>query len=153
MRTLLATSLTLLLSGCALFSPSDPVTVNVVGIDPLPGQDLEARMAVHLRLQNPNDRPIDYDGVALSLEINGQPLANGVSDQHGQVARYGEAMLTVPVSISAFSVLRQAVGFAAASPAAPVPYVLRGKLSGGLLGTVRFKDSGMLDSSAWNAAW
>lgn len=153
MRTLLATSLALLLGGCALLNPRDPVTVNVAGIDPLPGQDLEARMAVHLRLQNPNDTPIDYDGVALSLEVNGQPLASGVSDQRGQVGRYGEALLTVPVSISAFSVLRQAVGFAATAPAAQVPYVLRGKLSGGLLGTVRFKESGTLDSSAWNGAW
>lgn len=141
------------LGGCALFHPADPVNVSVVGIDPLPGQDLEVRMAVHLRLQNPNDAAIDYDGVALNLDVNGQPLASGVSDQHGEVARYSEVLLTVPVSVSALSVLRQAVGWVQPNPTFKVPYTLRGKLGRGPWAAARFEAHGSLDLSPWGAAY
>ncbi|HEX8588805.1 LEA type 2 family protein, partial [Pseudomonas sp.] len=77
-RTLLAgLSIVLALSACALFPHRDPLNINVVGIEPLPGQDLEIRFAVKLRLQNPNDTDIQYDGVALNLDVNGTLLASG----------------------------------------------------------------------------
>ena len=73
--------LLLSLSACALFPNRDPVNINVVGLEPLPSQDLEVRFAIKLRVQNPNEAAIDYNGVALDLEVNGRPLASGVSDQ------------------------------------------------------------------------
>lgn len=67
MRTLMVLSLLLLtLSSCALFPNRDPVNINVVGIEPLQSQDLEVRFAVKLRIQNPNETAIDYNGVALT---------------------------------------------------------------------------------------
>ena len=98
------------LAACALLQPRDPVNISVIGIEPLPGQELELRMAVKMRVQNPNESPIDYNGIALNLEVNGQPLAAGVSDQQGHIGRYDEAVIVVPVSITAFSFLRQAYG-------------------------------------------
>lgn len=74
------------LAACALLQPRDPVNISVIGIEPLPGQELELRMAVKMRVQNPNESPIDYNGIALNLEVNGQPLAAGVSDQQGTLA-------------------------------------------------------------------
>jgi LEA14-like dessication related protein len=148
MRRFLALSLSLLLlslSACALFPNRDPLNVNVVGIEPLQNQDLEVRFAVKLRLQNPNETPINYNGVALSLEVNGQPLATGVSDQAGSIPRYSEAIITVPVSISAFSVLRQTLGLSQTQSLNNLPYVLRGKLSDGVSGTMRFVDKGTLN--------
>ncbi|MGE8097227.1 LEA type 2 family protein [Pseudomonas fluorescens] len=148
MRRFLALSLSLLLlslSACALFPNRDPLNINVVGIEPLQNQDLEVRFAVKLRLQNPNETPIYYNGVALSLEVNGQPLATGVSDQTGSIPRYSEAIITVPVSISAFSVLRQTLGLSQTQSLNNLPFVLRGKLSGGASGTVRFVDKGTLN--------
>ena len=133
------------LNACALFQPRDPVTISVIGIEPLPGQELELRMAVKMRVQNPNESPIDYNGIALNLEVNGQPLAAGVSDQQGHIGRYDEAVIVVPVSITAFSFLRQAYGLGKADSLQGLPYKLRGKLAGGLLGTVRFTDEGKLD--------
>lgn len=102
-------------------------------------------MAVKMRVQNPNDASVDYDGVALNLEVNGQPLAAGVSDQKGHIGRYDEAVIVVPVSITAFSFLRQAYGLRKLDSLQGLPYVLRGKLAGGLFGTVRFTDQGKLD--------
>ncbi|AGZ34563.1 hypothetical protein C4Q28_17820 [Pseudomonas sp. SWI6] len=133
------------LGACALFQARDPLNISVIGIEPLPGQELEMRMAVKMRVQNPNDASVDYDGVALNLEVNGQPLAAGVSDQKGHIGRYDEAVIVVPVSITAFSFLRQAYGLRKLDSLQGLPYVLRGKLAGGLFGTVRFTDQGKLD--------
>ncbi|UPL04398.1 hypothetical protein PisoF_00012 [Pseudomonas sp. IsoF] len=71
-------------------------------------------MAVKIRVQNPNETPIDYNGIALDLQVNGQPLAAGVSDQQGNIGRFDEAVIVVPVSVTAFSFLRQAYGWASA---------------------------------------
>lgn len=53
----------LTLSACAGLQRTDPVQVTVAGIESLPGEGLELRMMVKLRVQNPNDTAIDYDGV------------------------------------------------------------------------------------------
>lgn len=132
------------LSACALFPQRDPLNINVVDIEPLPSEDLEMRFAVTLRLQNPNDSAIDYNGAALDLEVNGRPLASGVSDQHGRIGRFSEGVLVVPVSVSAFSVLRQTLGLGQTQGFDNLPYVLRGKLAGGLFGTLRFVERGHL---------
>ncbi|WP_449431911.1 LEA type 2 family protein [Pseudomonas putida] len=142
------------LNACALFQARDPLNISVIGIEPLPGQELELRMAVKMRVQNPNEAPVDYNGIALNLEVNGQPLAAGVSDQQGHIGRYDEAVIVVPVSITAFAFLRQAYGLSTQTSLQGLPYVLRGKLAGGPLGTVRFTDEGKLDlpkgaSSHW----
>jgi hypothetical protein len=148
LRTALGLGLLALLAlgmnACALLAPRDPLTINVVGIDPLPSQDLEVRFAVKLRIQNPNDSAIDYDGLALALDVNGQPFASGVSDQQGRVERYSETLLTVPLSVSAFSALRQALGLSRTQRLDDLPYQLRGKLASGPFGGVRFSDSGRL---------
>lgn len=144
MRTLLACLLMVTLSACALFPNRDPLNINVVGIEPLAGQGLEIRFAVKLRLQNPNDSDIQYDGVALNLDVNGRLLASGVSDQKGTITRFSEGVLTVPVTVSAFAALRQAVGISEQQSLDNLPYELHGKLAGGLFGTMRFRDSGTL---------
>ncbi|MBC2658651.1 LEA type 2 family protein [Pseudomonas sp. MSSRFD41] len=145
MRKLIALSLVLLsLGACALLPQRDPLAISLVGIDPLPSQELEMRFAIKLRLQNPNETPIDYNGVALDLEVNGRPLASGVSDQQGHIGRYAEDLLVIPVSVSAFSVLRQTLGLGQAQSLDNLPYVLRGKLAGGLFGTQRFIERGQI---------
>ena len=147
MRRLLAFTLSLLLlslSGCALLPQHDPLNINVVGIEPLPSQDMEIRFAVKIRVQNPNESSINFNGVSLDLDINGQSFASGVSDQSGSIARFSETVLRVPVSVSAFSVLRQTLGLSQTQTLNNMPYVLRGKLAGGLFGTMRFVDSGKL---------
>jgi LEA14-like dessication related protein len=133
------------LNACALFQARDPLNITVIGFEPLAGQELEMRMAVKMRVQNPNEQEIDYNGIALKLEVNGQPLAAGVSDQQGHIGRYGEEVIVVPISITAFSFLRQAYGLGKLDTLQGMPYVLRGKLAGGLFGTVRFTDEGKLD--------
>ncbi|MGY2190055.1 Late embryogenesis abundant protein [compost metagenome] len=147
MRSVHAVILSLLLlslSACALLPNRDPLNINVVGIEPLQSQDMEIRFAVKIRVQNPNESSISFNGVSLDLDINGQPFASGVSDESGSIARFSETVLTVPVSVSAFSVLRQTFGLSQVQTLNNMPYILRGKLAGGLFGTMRFVDSGKL---------
>ncbi|WP_330207261.1 LEA type 2 family protein [Pseudomonas sp. AM14(2022)] len=157
MRRVHAVILSLLLlslSACALFPNRDPVNINVVGLEPLPSQDLEVRFAIKLRVQNPNETAIDYNGIALDLEVNGRPLASGVSDQVGSIPRFSETVVSVPVSVSALSVLRQTLGLSQTQTLDNLPYVLRGKLAGGVFGTMRFVDSGKLSlPKATAATW
>ncbi|WP_434573821.1 LEA type 2 family protein [Pseudomonas sp. Z3-8] len=156
MRRILGLPLILLLlslSACALFPHRDPLNINVVGIEPLPSEGLEMRFAVKLRLQNPNETAIDYSGAALDLEVNGRTLATGVSDQSGSIPRFSEGILSIPVSISAFSVIRQTLGLSQTQSLDNLPYVLKGKLAGGLFGTLRFVDRGTLDLPNSAATW
>lgn len=138
-------SLLLTLAACSTLGPRDPLRIQLVGIEPLSGEDLEMRFAVKLRVQNPNANPINFDGVAVELAVNQQPLLSGVSDQSGQVPRYGETILHVPVSLSAYAALRQAWGAAGYQDGKGLPYELRGKLAGGLFDTWRFNDRGILN--------
>ena len=102
------------------------------------------RFSLKLRVQNPNDAPIDYDGISVALDLNGTPFASGVSDRSGTVPRFGEAVLDVPVSVSAFAAARQAWNLPGAAANGALPYALRGRLAGGVLGTVHFNDAGTL---------
>lgn len=149
----LFTALLLSLAACSTLGMRDPLKINLVGVEPLQGQGLEVRFAVKLRVQNPNDSVIDYNGIALDLEVNNQPLASGVSNQSGQVPGFGEAVISVPVTISAFSAMRQAMGATGFKPEQGLPYTLSGKLAGGLFGTVRFSDTGTLDLPAPTTAY
>jgi len=130
-----------LLAGCASMPARDPVQVYVVGIEPLQGQGLELRMLVKLRVQNPNDTPIEYDGVAVAMDVAGHTFASGVSAAAGAVPRFGESVVDVPVSVSALRVIRGAVGILGANPE-KIPYELKGKLAGPLFHSVRFNSKG-----------
>ena len=136
----------LMLAGCASLAYREPVRINVVGLEPIPGEGMEMRFKVKLRVQNPNETAIDFDGLALDLDLNGRPFASGVSAHSGSVARFGEALIEIPVSVSAIAVVRQALGVIEGVDGgkAEVPYALRGRLAGGLLGGMRFSDSGTL---------
>ena len=64
-RLLPALCLGVLLSACSTFGQRDPLRIDLVGLEPLPGQGMEMRFMVKLRVQNPNDEPIEYNGIAL----------------------------------------------------------------------------------------
>src|SRR5262249_51494344 len=96
-------SCVVLLAGGAGLPGAEPLRVTLAGVESLPGQGMEVRMMVKLRVQNPNDAPVNYDGVSVSLELRGMDLASGVSDARGTVPRFGETVLEVPVTVSAFA--------------------------------------------------
>lgn len=141
-RLLLRCTPALLLAGCAALPGRDPVRVQLAGLDPLQSEGLELRFLCRLRVQNPNDFAIDYNGLALDLRVRGQHFASGVSDARGTVPAYGEAVVALPVTVSAVNIARLVINMATGQESRRVDYVMTGKLGGGPFGTMRFESSG-----------
>ncbi|HET7535991.1 MAG TPA: LEA type 2 family protein, partial [Candidatus Didemnitutus sp.] len=128
----------------------EPLHVTVAGIESLPGEGMEIRMLVKLRIQNANDAPIDYNGVSLKLDVQGQTYASGVSDAQGTIPRFGEGVIEVPVTISALRVALQAVGHMRdGNPPEKIKYKVKGKLAGPAFGSRSFATEGELDLSSF----
>lgn len=134
----------LLSGGCASLQGREPVQVIVAGIEPLQGEGLELRMLVKLRIQNPNDVPLDYNGVSVRMDVQGKLLATGVSDAVGSVPRFGETVVTVPVSISFFRIVRQAVDLMTDEYRGKLAYEMTGRLAGPAFRGVHFRSKGQL---------
>ena len=134
------------LAGCAGMPAGDPLQVTVAGVEPMQGEGLELRMMVRLRVQNPNDTQIDFDGAYIRLTVQDKTFATGVSDARGTVPRFGEAVVAVPVTVSMLNVMRHVIGAMDDKTAPPdkVRYSLEGKLHGTGFSSLRFKSQGEL---------
>lgn len=137
-----------LVQGCAALQGNDPLQVTVAGIEPLQGEGMELRLMVKLRVQNPNDAPIEYRGVALTMDVQGKTFASGVSDSSGTVPGFGESVIAVPISISAFRMVRQAIDFATNRGTGKIAYQMKGKLSSSAFSTKRFATNGEFELPA-----
>jgi LEA14-like dessication related protein len=135
----------ILLSACAALQRTDPLQVTVAGIEPMQGQGMELRMLVKLRVQNPNDAPINYNGVSVKIDVQGKTFATGVSDESGSVPRFGESVISVPVTTSAMRMVGQALGMMGGKKIEKISYSLTGKLNGPTFSSVRFEATGDLD--------
>jgi len=142
LRTALALLLAVALSACVSLAPGEAPQVDVVGVQPVPGQGMELRLLVKLRVINPNDSAIDFDGVFVEVDVAGKRFAIGVSDAKGAAPRFGETVISVPVSVPAFALLRQAMGVARGEDMSSVSYVVSGKLSGPQWRNLRFSSAG-----------
>ena len=141
------------LQGCAIFQRSDPLQVTVAGIEPMEGQGqgLELRLLVKLRVQNPNDAPIDYNGVAVEMIVQGKTFATGVSDASGTVPRFGESVIAVPVTASAFRMLGEAFTLFRSGSSGKITYEMTGKLNGSGFNSVHFRTQGEFDLAGTSA--
>ncbi len=141
---LTAAAVGLALAACTGLPQRDPLQVTVSGVESLPGEGLELRMLLKLRVQNPNDTPVEYDGVYVNLDVQGRTFATGVSDASGTVPRFGEAIISVPLTVSAMRMARQVMGMMDGEPADRIRYEMTGKLDGAGFSDVRFRSRGEL---------
>jgi LEA14-like dessication related protein len=137
-------ALTMLGMGACTTLP-DPVDVTVAGFEALPGEGMEVRMLVKLRIQNPNDKEIVYNGASVKIDVLRRTFATGVSGAAGTVPRFGEAVVEVPVSISALRMARHMLGMLDGKPIDKVQYAMSGKLQTGGFSAVRFGTEGVLE--------
>jgi LEA14-like dessication related protein len=134
------------LAACASLSRTDPPKVSLEGIEPSAGEGQEAaHVQLKLRVQNPNETPIDYNGVYVELLVQNKSLASGVTNQSGTVAAFGEAVVSVPVTVSYFGIAGQAMGLLSGKSLSKVSYELNGKLNSTTSGAIRFKSQGELN--------
>jgi LEA14-like dessication related protein len=131
-------------SGCALLTEHTPPRVTIVGLEKLEAEGFELRFNVKLRVQNPNATDLVFDGLAVDLDVNGRPLATGVSSAKGTIARFGETVLSIPVTVNAVAAVRQMLGLADGTSRGELPYAIRGRLGGGVLGGTHFSAEGVL---------
>ena len=134
--------LALTLGACAGLGQGDPIQVSVAGVESLPGEGFEMRMLVKLRVQNPNDTPLEYDGVYLKLDVQEKTFATGVADVRGSVPRFGESVIAVPVTVSMLRMVRHAMGMLDGKPIDKIRYEMEGKLNAPALGATRFQSQG-----------
>ena len=142
----------LLIAGCASMTGRDPLNVTVAGVEPMKGEGMELRLGVKLRVQNPNDEAIDFDGAHVQLNVEGKSFASGVSDAHGTVPRYGETVVTIPVTVPFIKMAIGALGVVNGKYTGKVDYDLDGKLAGPLFNSVHFSSTGQLDLSGITAS-
>ncbi len=131
-----------LLTACASLPDRDPLQVTVAGIEPLQGEGMEVRMLVKLRVQNPNDAPVEFTGTYVKIDVLDRTFATGVSDQAGVVPRFGETIVAVPVTVSMLRMMSQVVGMLDGKPVERIDYAMSGKLKGSLIGSQRFEARG-----------
>ena len=137
------------LAGCAQYKPVD---VFVIGLQPTEGSPLEQRIRVDLRIQNPNDEPIEAHGMQMRLDVNGARLARGVSDASFTIPRLGEATTSIVATTSLFDLAKQIV---ALSGTQSFKYVLEGdvyvdSMPGGFGRSVSFHNEGEFKPGAVN---
>ena len=128
--------------GCATLQDREPIQVTIAGTEPLKGEGLELRMLLKLRIKNPNDLPLDFNGVSVQMDVQGKRFASGVSGVGGRVPRFGETIVAVPVTISVFDIARQAVDAMTNEYRGKLAYEMTGRVSGAAFNSMRFASKG-----------
>jgi len=98
------------LSGCASMNLDyeDP-SVELVSFKALPASGFEQNFEIGLKLTNPNDFDLPFNGISYQLSVAGEELAHGVASNIPTAEAYGESRFVVPVSASllgGFKVIR-----------------------------------------------
>ncbi|MFQ3324769.1 MAG: LEA14-like dessication related protein [Pseudomonadales bacterium] len=94
-------AIVLFLSGCASLSPDfDEPTVEVISIKALPAKGFEQNFEIGLKLTNPNNFELPFNGISCELSVAGETLARGVTADIPTAGAYGQSRFVVPVSTS-----------------------------------------------------
>jgi LEA14-like dessication related protein len=151
-RTVLGAIAAIAIAGCASMPQRDPLQVTIAGVQSLPGEGMELRLLLKLRVQNPNSEPIEYSGCYVELEVQDRTFATGVIGEPGVVPAFGESVIAVPVTVSVLRMVRQLMGVLDGQPVDRITYRMSGKLDGGMFNTVRFSSSGEFELPASESA-
>ena len=146
---------TLLLTGCAgsFMGPSmEQPTISISDLQLREVKALETIFMLELRIINPNDFPIDVQGVNCAVKIDGALFATGVSDMQQQVPPFGTVTVPVMVYASMFDVVGSVIqllqeGNQRNTRQNPLQYELSGKIrlrATGRSATFPFQSEGKL---------
>ena len=106
--TRLATAvLALLLAGCMQMSPDyEQPTVTVSSFRAVPGNGPGLNFAVDLKVINPNREPLELQGVAYTISVEGRKLITGVGKDLPVIDGYSEGTISLTASASMMQGLR-----------------------------------------------
>src|SRR5215475_865085 len=134
------------LAACAGIGLREPLRVSLAGLESLPGEGLEMRFLAKIRVQNPNDTSIAYSGLSAELDLNGRSFASGVSDASGEIPRFGESVIELPLTVPASAIVRQVLRLFTGD-LSKATYRVRGFLNTGTFGRQRFDSTGEIELS------
>jgi len=147
-----AAVMALLPAACATLSGVEAPSISLAGLRVVEMKGFETAFEVDLRVLNPNNVPLDIQGVACDLALNGRHLAKGVADPRKEIPAYGSEMVTVTVYASmldlfgaAHRMIRSAQNNA---PAEKWTYAVNGHLEmggGAWSGKIPFDAKGEID--------
>jgi len=102
-----ALCLGLLLSGCASVMPDiDPPKVTVEKVESIPSESGAPRFQISLRVINPNTQSLDIAGISYGVEIMGQEVVTGVTNDVPVIEGYSEGVVTLDAGLQLFQVFR-----------------------------------------------
>jgi LEA14-like dessication related protein len=133
-----------LTAGCSLFVPKlETPKLSVVNVEMQKSDLWEQRMKVRMRVVNPNDRPIPVKGLTVTLDVQGEELAHGVSGTSFNVPALGEAEFDMNMTANMAGALLKLLG-SGNQIKDEVEYRVKGKLalSEGLMRSIPFEDHG-----------
>ncbi len=98
------------LAACTPSEFAEPPEVVLVSMVPMDVSLMEQRLAVTLRVRNPNNVPMSVDGLRFAIDVNGKGFAKGSSDKAVTVPRLGEADIEGTAHVSTTDLVRQVLG-------------------------------------------
>jgi LEA14-like dessication related protein len=140
-NALLALSCVISFCACAAFSIQEPLSVTIADLKPIEVGVLEQRYALKVRVLNPNDVEIAFDGAVFDLEVNDVAFAKGVSNQKSVIPRFGEAVIDVQAVSGLQNILMQ-INELLKGERTTLTYRIKGRLHTGGFGYTRFDSSG-----------
>jgi LEA14-like dessication related protein len=93
--------------GCASGRGIEEPEVSLTRVDPQKLGVFEQQLDVGLRIQNPNDFPLEVRGIRFDIELEGEPMARGQDDTRFTVPAEGEREVEVKARAQSVAMLRQ----------------------------------------------
>ena len=108
---LLLATLLLGLSACAGVTEEDvlPPKVSLADVRFLDGSAFQQQLLLELRVGNPNNFDISLEGLSFSLEVNGAPFADGLSNEDVTLPRLADTRVPVTATTTLVDLVRQAL--------------------------------------------
>jgi LEA14-like dessication related protein len=131
--------LLLLVTGCAgMRGLKEKPRVSVADIRVQDIKAMETVLILQLRILNPNDIPIELNGVSCEMEVDGRHFASGITDTNQTVPAFGTALVPVSVYASVLDMVSSVAGLIhsanATANSKPMAYVLKGNVIAGVGG-------------------
>ena len=131
--------LLLLMPGCAgMRGLKEQPRVSVADIRVQDVKAMETVLILQLRILNPNDIPIDLNGVNCEMEVDGRHFASGITDTNQTVPAFGTTLVPVRVYASVLDMVSSVAGLIhstnASANSKPMAYALKGNVIAGVGG-------------------
>lgn len=125
-----------LLAACATGTDVIPPTVQLSNLRVVSAGPMNQQLSIEIRIGNPNDFAIPLNGLSFDLDVNGEPFAEGLSDESVTVPRLGYATVSAKATTNTLNLIRQLMALGSSDR---IAYRLHGRAYiGGVTGNTRY---------------